>query len=52
MLSESGLTSSDVTASVVGGDENHTLFKQPTFIPGTVGKDGGIDKEGDDVIIY
>ena len=52
MLKESGLTSSDVTASVINGDENHTIFKQPTFISGTVGKDGGIDKTGDDVIIY
>lgn len=52
MLAESGLTSKDVTASVISGDSNHTLFKQPTFIPGTVGKDGGVDKTGDDVIIY
>ncbi len=52
MLKESGLTSADVTASVITGDANHTIFKQPTFIPGTVGKDGGVDKSGDDVIIY
>lgn len=52
MLTESGLTSKDVTASVITGDESHTIFKQPTFIPGTVGKDGGVDKTGDDVIIY
>ena len=52
MLTESGLTSADVTASVITGDKEHTIFKQPTFIPGTVGKDGGVDKTGDDVIIY
>lgn len=52
MLAESGLTKEDVTATVYNGDENHSIFKQPTFVPGTLGDDGKIDLSGDDVIIY
>ncbi|MBR4094706.1 MAG: DNA primase [Bacteroidales bacterium] len=52
MLRESGLTKNDVIARVITGDNNHTIFKQATFVPGTVGRDGGVDKTGDDVIIY
>lgn len=52
MLADSGLTKVDITATTTDGDENHTIFKQPTFTPGTITEYGEIDPEGDDVIIH
>lgn len=51
MLTASGLTKEDVTASVIDGD-NNLKAKRPTFVPGTIGSRGDIIKSGDDAIIY
>ena len=51
MLADSGLTKVDITATTTDGDENHTIFKQPTFTPGTITEYGEIDPGGGDVIM-
>ena len=50
MLTQSGLTYADVTATVKEGD-NEAVTTLRTFISGTLTKDGEIDKEGDDAVI-
>ena len=50
MLTQSGLTYADVTATVTEGD-NGAVTTLRTFVPGTLTKDGEIDKEGDDAVI-
>lgn len=51
MLTASGLTKEDVTAHIIDGD-NKLKIKRPTFVPGTIGNRGEIEKNGDDAIIY
>lgn len=51
MLTESGLDVKDVTASIYENDDSKTFIQRPTFISGTLDKDGQIDKEGDDAVI-
>lgn len=50
MLTQSGLTYADVTATVKEGD-NEAVTTLRTFVSGTLTKDGEIDKEGDDAVI-
>lgn len=51
MLTESGLTREDVTASIYTNDDQNTFIQRPTFIPGTLDRDGLIDETGDDAVI-
>ena len=50
MLTQSGLTYADVTATVKEGD-NDAVTTLRTFISGTLTKDGEINPEGEDAII-
>lgn len=50
MLTQSGLSYSDITATVNEGD-NDAVTTLRTFVSGTLTKDGEIDPSGDDAII-
>jgi DNA primase (bacterial type) len=52
MLAESGLTYEDVTANILKSDGRSTITESPTFKPGTTGRTGEVDSNGDDAIIY
>lgn len=51
MLTGSGLTFQDVTATVLDIEQNRSHFKESTFMPGTVNGRGEIVKDGDDAVI-
>ena len=51
MLSDSGLTFEDVTASVYKSNDISSIFKERTFAKGTLSETGDIDSSGNDVII-
>lgn len=51
MLTDSGLTYDDVTATVYDKKKNSTITSAHTFTKGTVNSRGDIDLDGDDAII-